>query len=239
MKILALTDNTTIRQLQLLLEPHHITLDIINTIAIEPLPIPKENFLETFDIAIFTSPNAVKHSQDFLASHKPHWQWLAIGAATQQALQKFTSHDIHSPTLANSENLLALPLLQDVKNKKILIITGQGGRELLAQTLQKRGAKVNIMACYKRALPARLAINFEKTWQNQCANLILATSQTSLLNLQQVLPASLWQELCRTPLLVSSDRLVACAKELTFTHVAKANAMKAEALLSSILTMGN
>jgi uroporphyrinogen-III synthase len=58
------------------------------------------------------------------------------------------------PETANSEGLLALPELQDVTGKCVLLVKGEGGRDLLRATLAARGAVVRALEVYRR-VPAR------------------------------------------------------------------------------------
>jgi uroporphyrinogen-III synthase len=53
----------------------------------------------------------------------------------------------------DSEGLLATEEMNDIKNKKIVIFRGEGGRETLAETLRARGAEVTYAECYTRTFP--------------------------------------------------------------------------------------
>lgn len=83
---------------------------------------------------------------------------IAIGPATAQALcqSSIPVHAIAYPP--NSEGLLALPMLQDVKDQQCFVLCGQDPRTLLIDTLQQRGANVIILSAYCRVAPA---------WQDQ------------------------------------------------------------------------
>jgi uroporphyrinogen-III synthase len=54
----------------------------------------------------------------------------------------------------DSEGLLALPELARIEDKRAILFRGQGGRELLARTLESRGATVDAVSCYRRAAPS-------------------------------------------------------------------------------------
>ena len=60
--------------------------------------------------------------------------WFAVGFGTSLVL---SDHGIKAdyPTVAGSEGLLELSGLQKVKDLKVLIVRGVGGRELLAAEL--------------------------------------------------------------------------------------------------------
>ena len=65
------------------------------------------------------------------------------------------------PAHANSEGLLALPELQTVQNKKIIIFAGEAGKTVLAKTLQQRGAIVKMAYTHKRVLPNDKKIDWD------------------------------------------------------------------------------
>lgn len=108
-----------------------------------------------FDIVIAVSGNAVTYTHQMLQQVWPAAIYLAVGASTQAALNKQVQGAVITPTTHfDSEGLLALDVLQHVQGKQILILRGQGGRDLLDKTLIERGARVEFLESYKRvALP--------------------------------------------------------------------------------------
>jgi hypothetical protein len=81
------------------------------------------------------------------------------------------------------------PRCRSVAGQHFLIFRGQGGRELLRETLQARGAKVTVMELYRRELPTAAAMQ----WQTLSATLshphprvIILTSPDALRHWQQV-----------------------------------------------------
>ncbi|MDD2893460.1 MAG: uroporphyrinogen-III synthase [Halothiobacillaceae bacterium] len=110
---------------------------------------------------IFISPNAVRMALQCLPAHA--WpsapQLVAIGQGTARALQAAGFAQILAPVAgADSEALLALPEFQQLAGQHILLVRGEGGRELLAQTLAERGAQVDHAVVYRRvAMPPSLA----------------------------------------------------------------------------------
>ncbi|HEY0974582.1 MAG TPA: uroporphyrinogen-III synthase [Solimonas sp.] len=98
---------------------------------------------------IFTSVNAVK----FASTLDPGGVWpdcIAVGAATAAALQARGEHVALPLSAHTSEGLLELEVLRDVADRKLLIVSGEGGRELLRETLQARGACVTKLPVYRR-----------------------------------------------------------------------------------------
>lgn len=117
--------------------------------------------LKRADWAIFISPNAV-HAAVAL---QPCSAWpvglqrAAVGKGTARALQAAGCEDVLTPSAgADSESLLALSALADLRGQRVLLVRGEGGRELLAQTLVQRGAAVHHAVLYRRvALPVGFA----------------------------------------------------------------------------------
>jgi uroporphyrinogen-III synthase len=68
-------------------------------------------------------------------------RYFAIGRTTALALHTVSGADVRYPLDREiSEVLLQLPELQTIAGKRALILRGNGGRELLGETLRERGA---------------------------------------------------------------------------------------------------
>jgi uroporphyrinogen-III synthase len=81
----------------------------------------------------------------------PQMPTLAVGATTAASWQE-SGVQPQVPQDARSEGLLALPALNAVRGKRILILRGDGGREFLAEQLRGRGALVDYCECYLASL---------------------------------------------------------------------------------------
>ncbi|MGC3962027.1 MAG: uroporphyrinogen-III synthase [Rhodocyclaceae bacterium] len=111
--------------------------------------------LTDYQLAFFVSPNAVSHA--FASLPRSGWpSTLAVatvGPSSARALQARGFDDVIAPTNGfDSESVLALPAFSAdaVRNKRVLILRGDGGRELIAETLRERGATVDLVGCYRR-----------------------------------------------------------------------------------------
>ena len=192
--------------------------------------------LEQADMIIFISRAAVQYAMQAIADNQLHFpsscSLAAIGSSTATELEKYAQQaTIVPPTQFNSESLLALPQLQDCASKQITLIAGAGGRDLLAKTLQQRGAKVRKIEIYERVKPKQrlLASSLGPI------DLIVVTSQTALENLIECADD---QSLLKTKrCLVSSERLQSLVADKGFSQPAliAANASDPE-LLRAIMS---
>ncbi|MBN2647830.1 MAG: uroporphyrinogen-III synthase [Thiotrichales bacterium] len=118
-------------------------------------PLPD---LTDFDWIIFTSVNAVQgwvQQGGLLQMPTKRTQVLAIGRATAQAGEAL-GWPIRtlSAQQFDSESLLTHPAMQVLTGQKILLVKGEGGRTLLAETLTQRGAQLVLALVYRRQTKA-------------------------------------------------------------------------------------
>ncbi len=113
--------------------------------------------LGDYDLALFISPNATQRAMARIrarAAWPARLQAATIGPASAQALREHGVENVLVPDgRYDSEALLALPELQNMGGKRVVIFRGRGGRELLGDTLRERGASVDYAECYRRAVP--------------------------------------------------------------------------------------
>lgn len=166
-----------------------------------------------FDGWIFTSANAVRYAAELESGGWP--TLYAVGNATAQALTEAGHGGALVPLAgSSSEGLLALPALQALAGRRYLIVTGEGGRSLLADTLRERGAEVETVALYRRR-PVEYAAA-RVTAEIDMADVIVLTSGGALEHLWQLTPESARASLLRRKLVVPSPRVVEKALELGF-----------------------
>lgn len=127
---------------------------VIAIVPADPAPL-RDLTLEAYSLAFFVSPNAIAQA----LSIRPRSEWpaslrvAAVGPASLAALNKEGFEAVLSPARDfDSEGVLALPEFspEAVTGRRILIVRGDGGRELLADTLRERGAEVTTVSCYRR-----------------------------------------------------------------------------------------
>ena len=178
--------------------------------------------LPSFQLAIFISANAVFAAKQILEDHQPWPLGLKIAAVGQATAKALAANgqiaSLISPEPYNSEALLGLPDLQSMHGQRVIIFRGNGGRELLADTLRERGAEVEYAECYQRAIPDIDSSELFKKWDEGNSMPIVVTSNEGLVNLQSMIGQTHQQALLTSPLIVVSQRAVALAKELGFTQ---------------------
>jgi len=182
---------------------------VIDIAALDELDVRgRADKLEAPDIVIFVSRNAVEYGIKYTDGGKI----AAIGPATAQAITAAGRVvDIRSLDGYDSEHLLTESSLQDVSGKRVRIIRGSQGRELLADTLQARGATVEYLSVYERRLPAigaETLADLESRWRQGLINVITIMSVQSLENLARLLPAWCAAQLESTPLVTPAGRVL-------------------------------
>ena len=176
--------------------------------------------LDSFDIAVFISPNAVQRVLNIALGDR-EWpagtQIAAIGNRTAQELKGFGHPaDIVPPRRFDSEALLEQPGMQEVSGKRVVIFRGDGGREHLANTLRERGAEVVFAEAYRRGRPEGDTGDLMYAFSRGQIDIITITSGEGLRNLYEMVGKLGRMWLRRTPLVVGSPRIAEIAQELGF-----------------------
>jgi len=210
-------------------------------IEIRPIPISE---LETgqlknwrqFDLALFVSANAVHHAMAYIESTTPAPVIGAVGSRTAEWLTASGYKvDLVPEAGFNSEALLALPELQSLQGKKVLILKGQGGRDLLRETLVHRGAEVHELALYHRGLPEASPDALNHRGLQGEIDLVAVTSIEILSNLQKILGSDAQGWLKRAVLLAGSSRIADQARAEGFRQIIVAADPSDESMFGAVL----
>jgi uroporphyrinogen-III synthase len=186
---------------------------LLPAIEIEDLPAPPAlQRLGEFDLAVFVSPTAVSR----IMAHVDDWPRTlpaaALGGGTRRELERRGVKNVIAPQAgADSEALLALPELQQVAGKRIVIFRGEGGRELLGDTLRSRDARVEYAAGYRRTRPKGVP-----QWKEGEIDAITVSSSQGLANLIEMLDGAF---LRARPLFVPHPRVAGSARERAVREV--------------------
>ena len=205
-----------------------IAIEPINTSAapgslaksvLSPISRPISNY----DILLFVSRNAVEGAFRFIETTdlRASTCFGVIGSATRTALAAALddSHfDLAGCLVAgepyNSETLLQAQALQQVAGKRVLILRGQHGRNLLGDELARRGAEVEYAEVYRRVVPRHEVGIFNQLTATCFPTLVILTSDEGMQNLFKLVDASAAQALCRVPWLLISERMRESARKL-------------------------
>lgn len=176
--------------------------------------------LATYDLAVFVSANAAEYG----APSKGQWpgrvRAFAPGPGTAAALVAVGVPDVELPdTTFDSEGLLALPALQDVRGKRVVIFRGDGGREVLGDTLRARGAHVDHVSCYRRAAPAAGIDGLAEALHAGRVHAFTVTSSEGLDNLWALFAAEARGHVRGLPFFVPHPRIAERARALGLTAV--------------------
>lgn len=179
--------------------------------------------LAEFNLAIFISPSAVNKALPRIVARRalpPTLRCAVIGPGGVAALQRFGVNEVIVPQgRYDSESLLASSCLQQVRGLRIVIFRGDGGRELLGDTLAARGALVEYAACYRRGKPAFDAAPLLRAWEEKHIAAVIVTSSEGLHNFCAHIGAAGVAWLRQTPLVTPHPRIAAAARELGMLSV--------------------
>lgn len=176
-----------------------------------------------FDLAVFVSPNAVQYALTALSAQQtwpPQLRAATVGLSSERALARFGVQQILAPRERfDSEALLALPELQAMQGKRVVIFRGDGGRALLGDTLRARGATVEYITCYHRELPRLDTVVLRQLWQQGVMDACVMTSSEGVRNLWQLLNADERRYLQQTRIFVPHARIAEEAQALGLSCV--------------------
>jgi len=168
--------------------------------------------LESFDLAIFVSRNAVRKALAMLRARRGGKTWpVRLGVATvgqgsrAELVAQGFARVLAPPAKSDSEALLALPELVRVNGKRIVIFRGDEGRRLLGETLAARGATVEYAACYRRVRPADGG-RLREAWAGGL-DAVTVSSAEGLANLIAMLGNDAAQRMSGVPLFVPHARV--------------------------------
>ncbi len=193
--------------------------------------------LEAFHLAIFISPNAVHKALNLLRARRRGKPWparlrvAALGRGSRRELEQEGFADVLAPqSHADSEALLALPEIAEVAGKRVVIFRGEGGRELLGDTLAARGARVEYAECYRRARPDPDRGALLAAWARGAVDAVTVSSGEGLANLYEMLGKLGQQWLKKSPLFVPHARIAEEATRLGVREVVVAGPSDGEIL---------
>jgi uroporphyrinogen-III synthase len=179
--------------------------------------------LDGFRLAIFVSPTAAARGYRMVRASRSWPKSLrlaAVGAGTASTLEDLGLGPVIAPAgEADSEALAALPELQDLRGRSIVIFRGQGGREWLRTALEARGALVEYAECYRRVRPDADPGELLARWQSGGVEGVSISSAEGLANLVEMLGPTGRGYLRATPVFVPHPRIAHAAQELDVRRI--------------------
>jgi uroporphyrinogen-III synthase len=125
---------------------------VVDDDAIEQLPAKIAELCSRAEQNIYVIVTSTVAAQQCVLT-KNQWPssicFFAVGTSTGRILHD-AGLDVIVPQESRTEGLLALPQLNHVNNKSVIVMKGFGGRELLRDILTIRGAQVTEWEVYKR-----------------------------------------------------------------------------------------
>jgi uroporphyrinogen-III synthase len=216
--------------------------ELTSEVQINKLKNKIQRFAE-YDIAIFVSTNAANYGSHWIDRYWPQFpvdlQVVAIGPSTAKVVTDLLPcRVIQSDTGVTSEDILDLPVLEDVAGRKVAIFRGVGGRELLASVLRSRGATVDYFEVYTRQGCSYPVDNFTKELTCAGVNVLSANSGETV----DLLKANLGEHFDKfsvLSLLVPSARVAEYAKAIGFTDAVNCEGASNEAFIVAMFRLAD
>lgn len=187
--------------------------------------------LGDYEILIFISINAVLGAD--LESLNDQQTLIAMGPGTQRVLAQ-RGFDANTPDQPyTSEILLAMDALQNLRGKRVAVVAGKGGREVLVDALQGQGADARKIEVYQRSMPDSDSHCLHDFWIEP-DRVILVTSLQTLDNLVTLVPETNHSQLFSTTLIVPSQRIKDTDVCKRFSNVVLAKSVSVDHLLESV-----
>lgn len=205
---------------------------------LEILPLPDRGMLETllrdlspYAMVVFISPNAVEAVAERLKNWPPGLAIGVVGEGSKAALAQYGLTTANTrivspvnPLRTDSQTLLEVLDLGALRGRRVLIVRGETGREMLADTLRANGIQVEQVAAYRRVAPL-----LDDTKRLQLQHLLVSgadwiiTSSEALRNLikmiQESAGADAVAEMQQQHLIVPHARIAESAASLGFMDV--------------------
>lgn len=194
--------------------------------------------LKLTDLAIFISPNAVRYGMAAIEAAGGLLATLKVATVGQGSTKALREHGVGQVIVPaerfDSEGLLALPELQNMAGKRVMILRGDSGRELLGDTLKARGATVEYVSCYlRRKHPVDGAALLAAK-----PAAITVTSSEALVHLWASLQEAAKTALAAMPLFVPHARIAELARQQGWTNII-VSASGDDGLIASLVAWAN
>jgi uroporphyrinogen-III synthase len=205
-----------------------MTIEAIPTAEQAPAPSLSDDALY-----IFISANAVRFGLPQLGPALARCSDLTVIAVGNKTRDTLAAEGIQAqvPARPDSEGLLAMPALSAPDARDVVIIKGEGGRELLASELTRRGARVTEWACYRRCWPD---VDVSGLTDNSAGLIFQASSGEMVSRLAELLAGGGQADLFQSSIIVPSDRVAKLATEIGWGQVIRAEDASDDAFIRAL-----
>ena len=191
----------------------------------------------TAGIVIVTSPAAARAAAVLAPLRARRGQvFYAIGGGTATTLRRMDIDEVCVPMRMDSEGLLALPALRDVRDCDIGLITAPGGRNRIGPDLKARGARVRRADVYVREAIALSSASIARLRAFAGPLLLPVSSGEALSAALTAAPADIATRLRGAVVLAASERLAAFARDAGCIDVRVAAGPRPAQLLAAAFT---
>ncbi len=150
-----------------------------------------------YDWVVFASTNSVNSFWHRLPKSTEHQsnseklKFAAIGPSTRAAVEKHGAQVTYQAEEYVAEGFIAgFPEIKDLSGKRILWPKTNIGRLLIVEQLRKAGATVDVVQCYRTALPRNadtIAVRLLELLQRRRIDVVLLASAQTATNLRAIL----------------------------------------------------
>ena len=232
------------RRLEAMLQARGFAPVAAPLLAIEPIEDEEQEAqvaaaLDDYAWVFFVSRTAAELAVPRLRRYRawpPGPPVMTVGEGSAESLRALGFSEVICPREgADSEAVLALPecARAAVSGRRVLLVKGEGGRALLAQTLIERGALVDTWICYRRVQPRWTAEVLAPLRERRLAAMLL-TSSEGVMNLPALVPAADWPLLVDVPAVAAHPRIAAAATTLGLRRVVTAAAPGDAGLMATL-----
>ncbi|WP_250655668.1 uroporphyrinogen-III synthase [Alkalimarinus coralli] len=223
------------------------------TITIEPVSASntkqyatlKDCFLnlDHYHHIIAVSTHAAHYGLQWIDQYWPQLpldiKWYAVGEKTARTLLEADIVATASQKGYDSESLLNLSELAILTDQRVLILRGAGGRELIKEQLELRGAKVDYADLYQRNCPQYTVSEINEALITFSPDILIALSGETLHNLVKIsqnkdIALKNTTVITDKAVIVPSERVADQARRLGFSSIWVPKGLHKQALVDCI-----
>lgn len=183
---------------------------------------------------VVTSPVAVRAAKRLQPLRAlPGQRWFAVGEGTAIALRRGGVAEVEAPQRMDSEGLLSLPGLAELRGETIGFITAPGGRGVLIPALEARGAHVIRADVYERIAVAPSPRSIAQLARLDAPAKLVLSSGEALQLVLDAIPEPLRERLRQVQAIAASERLADLARSYGFTDIVVARSARPVDLIAA------